>query len=60
MIWFAGVVIPLLVRGEFPQSAVVQAVVFATFVAGDLVAIPFRHLFASDVVSRPPANATTA
>jgi hypothetical protein len=60
MIWFAGVVVPLMLRGEFPQSATVQAVIFATFIAGDLVAIPFRYLFAGDVASRPPASATTA
>ena len=42
LIWFCGVVLPLALRGEFPPSAVVQVVRFATFVVGDLVAIPFR------------------
>jgi hypothetical protein len=60
MIWFAGVVTPMLLRGELPQSAAVQAVIFATFIAGDLVAVPFRYLFAGDLASRQSAGATTA
>jgi len=59
-IWFAGVVAPLLLRGEFPESAAVQAVIFATFVAGDLVAIPFRYLLAGDVQFQKAASAGPA
>jgi hypothetical protein len=59
-IWFAGVVVPLLLRGQFPQSAAMQAVIFATFIVGDLVAIPFRYLLAGDVESRGPASGTAA
>jgi hypothetical protein len=43
--WFIGAVVPMLVSGQFPGYAMLTAGVFATFVAGDLIAIPFRHLF---------------
>jgi hypothetical protein len=59
-IWFAGVVVPLLLRGEFPRSAAMQAVIFVTFIVGELVAIPFRYLLAGDVESRGPAGGTAA
>jgi hypothetical protein len=42
--WFIGAVVPMLVSGHFPGYAMLTAGVFATFVAGDLIAIPFRHL----------------
>jgi hypothetical protein len=59
VIWLLAVVAPLAARGQFPKSAVVQVVIFVTFVAGDLVAIPFRYLFAHDVqhvADSPPAE----
>ena len=52
LIWLFGVVVPLALRGEFPRSAVVQVVIFVTFVVGDLIAIPFRYMFAGDI--EPP------
>jgi hypothetical protein len=48
LIWLLGVVLPLALKGEFPMSAVVQVVIFVTFVIGDLVAIPFGYVFARD------------
>jgi len=45
VIWFAGVVAPLAISGKFPAYAVGAAIVFATFVIGDLIAIPFAYLF---------------
>lgn len=45
-VWFAGVVIPLLVRGRFPDYGLVTAAVFATYIVGDLIAIPFPYLLA--------------
>jgi hypothetical protein len=48
LIWLLAVVVPLVLRGKFPTSAVVQVVIFVTFVVGDLVAIPFRYVFAHD------------
>jgi hypothetical protein len=44
-IWFVGVILPLLVTGRFPTYAVFAIVLFATFIVGDLIAIPFPYLF---------------
>jgi hypothetical protein len=49
LIWLCGVVVPLALRGEFPASSIVQVVIFGTFVVGDLMAIPFRYVFDSDI-----------
>ncbi len=51
--WFIGAVAPLLVTGRFPGYAVPTAAIFATYVIGDLIAIPFSHVFRSD--TRPGA-----
>jgi hypothetical protein len=45
LVWLCGVVAPGALRGKFPASAIVQVIIFGTFVAGDLVAIPFRYVF---------------
>jgi len=47
LVWFVGVVAPLLVSGRFPGYAVLTAAIFATYVVGDLVAIPFGYVFTS-------------
>ena len=44
-IWFIGVVFPLLVAGKFPLYAVLHVVVMASFIIGDLIAIPFSYVF---------------
>jgi hypothetical protein len=53
LIWLCGIVVPLALRDEFPTSSVVQVVIFVTFVAGDLVAIPFRYMFAGEILRAP-------
>jgi len=45
VIWFIAIIIPLLIAGQLPSYAVVTSIIFATFVIGDLIAIPFRYLF---------------
>ncbi len=45
VIWFIGVVIPLVAVGKFPGYAIPTFVIFAIFVIGDLIAIPFGYLF---------------
>lgn len=47
LVWFIGAVAPLLVTGQFPGYAVLTAAIFATYVVGDLIAIPFSYVFAS-------------
>ena len=54
LVWFVGAVAPLLATGRFPGYAVLTAVIFATYVVGDLIAIPFSYVFASH---KPPAIA---
>ena len=49
LLWLCGVVVPLALRGEFPNSSIVQVAIFCTFVVGDLIAIPFRYLFSRDI-----------
>jgi hypothetical protein len=47
-IWFIAVVLPLLVAGRFPSYAILTVVIFATFIIGDLIAIPFPYIFAKE------------
>jgi len=46
VVFFAAVAAPLLVSGRFPAYAVLTAVIFATYIVGDLIAIPFSYVFA--------------
>lgn len=48
VIWFIVVLAPRLVGGQFPMHAMVLSLVFATYVIGDLIAIPFGRLFAKE------------
>lgn len=45
-IWFVGVIIPMLISGKFPSHGVLSVVIFATYIIGDLLAIPFSYVFA--------------
>ena len=44
--WFIAILLPLLIAGRAPSYAIENGILFATFVVGDLIAIPFRYLFA--------------
>ena len=44
-IWFVGVVLPLVIAGRLPSYALLAVGIFAVFVVGDLIAIPFRVVF---------------
>ena len=48
--YLLGVLLPLAVVGEFPESAIPEVVIFTLFIVGDLVAIPFRYLLAIEKV----------
>jgi len=48
VIWFIGVLLPGLLRGQLPFYAVMLALLFATYLIGDLIAIPFGRLFAKE------------
>jgi hypothetical protein len=45
LVWFVGVVVPLVAVGKFPMYALGFVITFATFIIGDLIAIPFAYLF---------------
>jgi len=45
VVWFIGVVLPILFAGKFPHYALLTVVIFATYIVGDLIAIPFSYVF---------------
>lgn len=45
-IWFIAVILPLLIAGRLPSYAIFIAIIFATYIVGDLIAIPFSYVFA--------------
>ena len=46
VVWFIGVIIPILLAGKFPLYAILHVIIFASFIIGDLIAIPFSYVFA--------------
>jgi hypothetical protein len=46
-IWLVGVVVPLLATRELPAHSLLFIAIFATYIVGDLIALPFSYLFAS-------------
>lgn len=58
VIWFIGVILPLLISGKFPAYAVFHVLIFASYIIGDLIAIPFPYLLSkSDTEAEAaPAN----
>jgi len=48
VVWFIGVILPILIAGKFPTYAILYVVIFATYIIGDLIAIPFKYVFAKD------------
>jgi len=47
-IWFIGVILPLLISTQFPSYAISIAIIFATYIIGDIIAIPFSYVFAKE------------
>ncbi len=48
IIWIAAVVIPNAIMGELPLYAILYAIVFLTYIIGDIIAIPFGELLKKD------------
>ena len=46
VVWFIGVILPILFAGKFPTYALLPVVIFATYIIGNLIAIPFPYVFA--------------
>jgi len=51
-IWFVGVLIPFLLANEMQTHVVIFIVIFATFIIGNMIAIPFSYLFAKNSVKQ--------
>jgi len=47
-VWILGVYIPLVVSGNNSIFATLFAVIFATYIIGDLIAIPFSYLLGKE------------
>jgi hypothetical protein len=45
-IWLIAVILPLLIAGQFPGHAFFLAILFASYIIGDLVALPFSYILA--------------
>jgi hypothetical protein len=50
-IWFIGVILPLLITAQFPDYAIFIVIIFATYIIGDLIAIPFSYIFTNKIGS---------
>ncbi len=46
VVWFIGVILPLLLAKSLPMYGIPFIVIFAVFIIGDLIAIPFSYVFA--------------
>jgi hypothetical protein len=46
VVWFIGVILPVLIAGKFPTYGILYVVIYATYIIGDLIAIPFSYVFA--------------
>jgi hypothetical protein len=44
-IWLIGVILPFLFSGRLPVYAATLLLIFATYIIGDLIAIPFSYVF---------------
>jgi hypothetical protein len=45
IVWLIGVIIPLIVTGNFSAKYTPTVVLFVLIIVGDLIAIPFRDIF---------------
>lgn len=44
-IWFVGVIIPLIIKGQLPGQSIALVIIYVTYIIGDLIAIPFPVIF---------------
>ena len=48
VVWFIGVVAPLLFTGRFQTYAILHVTIFLTYIIGDIIAIPFSYVFSKE------------
>jgi len=53
LVWFVGVVAPLLFTGRFQSYAILHVVIFLSYIIGDLIAIPFSYVFGQEAETVP-------
>ncbi len=46
--WIVGVIVPLIVTGKLPDYAGLIIVGMASYIIGDLIAIPFHYVFSGE------------
>jgi hypothetical protein len=46
VVWFIAVIAPKAISGDLPSFAITMSAIFASFVIGDIIAIPWKHIFA--------------
>jgi len=46
VVWFVGVILPILFAAKFPTYALLFTAIYVTYIIGDLIAIPFSYVFA--------------
>jgi len=46
VVWFIAVIAPKAVAGDLPSFGITMSALFVTFVIGDIIAIPWKHIFA--------------
>jgi hypothetical protein len=44
ILWFIGVILPTVFRGQLHWYAFIFIIIFATYIIGDIIAIPFKYL----------------
>jgi hypothetical protein len=47
-IWFIAIIIPLAIAGQLQSYGVLSSIIFATYIIGDLIAIPFSYTLAKN------------
>jgi len=47
-VWFIAVILPLLLSAQVPMYAILLGVIFASYIIGDLIAIPFSTIFSTE------------
>ncbi len=57
VVWFIGVLAPLLFTGRFQSYAILHVVIFLSYIVGDLIAIPFPYVFGRETGAVPARDA---
>jgi len=53
IVWFIGVVAPILFTGRFQPYAILHVIISLTYIIGDMIAIPFSYVFDKDIEPTP-------